>query len=95
MHAVIRKYTAAPSVVAEAKPKFADLEQTMRQTPGFVAYYFLETADGLATATVTEDEAGACDSMGRAASWVRQNMPNSKLGAPEVTRGEMHINATR
>jgi hypothetical protein len=95
MHAVIRKYTAAPSVIAEAKPKFADLEQTMRQTPGFVSYYFLETADGLATVTVTEDEAGATDSMGRAASWVRQHMPNSTLGAPEVTQGQMLIHATR
>ena len=30
----------------------------MRQTPGFVAYYFLETDDGIATITITEDEAG-------------------------------------
>ena len=28
----------------------------MRQTPGFVAYYFLDTADGVATITITEDE---------------------------------------
>ena len=55
MHAVIRTYAAAPEVVAEARPKLADLEQTMRRLPGFVAYYFIETADGLATVTVTED----------------------------------------
>jgi hypothetical protein len=95
MHAVIRKYTAAPTVVAEAKPKMAHLEQTMRKTPGFVAYYFLETADGLATVTVTEDEAGGTESMGRAASWVQQNMPNSGLGTPEVTQGQTLISATR
>jgi len=41
----------------EAKAKFADLEQTMRKTPGVVAYYFLETADGVAPVTVTEDTA--------------------------------------
>jgi hypothetical protein len=95
MHAVIRTYTAAPTVVAEAKPKFADLEQTMRKTPGFVAYYFLETADGVATVTVTEDAAGSTESMGRAANWVKQNLPNSTLGAPAVTQGQMLINATR
>jgi hypothetical protein len=88
MHTVIRKYTAAPNVVADARPKLAHLEQTMRQTPGFVAYYFLETEDGIATITITEDEAGTQESMGRAATWVQQNLPNSGLGAPEVIRGE-------
>jgi hypothetical protein len=95
MHVVIRKYTAAPQVIAEARPKFAHLEQTMRGTPGFVAYYLLETEDGLATITVTEDETGTAESMGRAADWVKQNMPNSALGPPEVTRGQTLINATR
>ena len=95
MHAVIRKYTAAPSVVADAKSQLADLEQTMRKTPGFVAYYFIDTEDGVATVTVAEDEAGTTESMGRAASWAKQHMPNSTLGAPEVTKGQMLINATR
>ena len=95
MHAVIRKYTAGSDVLDEARPKLAHLEQEMRQTPGFVAYYFLETDDGIATITITEDEAGTQESMSRAANWVQQNLPNSKLGAPEVIRGETHINATR
>jgi quinol monooxygenase YgiN len=95
MHAVIRKYTAAPNVVEDARPKLAHLEQTMRQTPGFVAYYFIQTDDGLATITITEDEAGTQESMSRAANWVQQNLPNSGLGAPEVTRGETLLNATR
>src|SRR5215212_3530925 len=85
MHTVIRTYTAAPNVVADARPKLAHLEQTMRQTPGFVAYDFLETEDGI---TITEDEAGTQESMGRAATWVQQNLPNSGLGAPEVIRGQ-------
>jgi hypothetical protein len=95
MHAVIRKYTAGPDIAAEARPKMQHLEQTMRQTPGFVAYYFLETDDGIATITITEDETGTQESMGRAANWVRQNLPNSNLGAPEVIRGDVQIAATR
>ena len=95
MHAVIRKYTAAPDVIDEARPKLAHLEQTMRGTPGFVAYYFVQTDDGLATITITEDEAGTTESMSRAATWVRENMVNSTLGAPEVIRGETLISATR
>jgi hypothetical protein len=95
MHVVIRKYTAGSEVAEEMRSKVAHLEQTMRQTPGFVAYYFVETEDGIATITITEDEAGTLESMGRAANWVQENLPNSTLGTPEVTRGETLINATR
>jgi hypothetical protein len=96
MHAVIRKYTAAPDVITEARPKLQHLEQTMRGTPGFVAYYFLETDDGVATITITEDETGATESMSRAANWVQQNLDSrASLGAPEVTTGEVLLNATR
>jgi hypothetical protein len=97
MHAVIRKYTASPEVAEEARPKLEQLKQTMQQTPGFVAYYFLETDDGLTTITITDDETGTQESMGRAANWVQQNLPQSKgkMGAPEVTTGQVMMSATR
>lgn len=95
MHAVIRKYTAPSDVVAEARTKLVDLEQTMRGTPGFVAYYLIETDDGLATVTVTDDERGTTESMGRAADWTKRNMPNASLEAPQVIKGAALVNATR
>ena len=96
MHAVVRKYTASPDVVTEARPKLQHLEQTMRGTPGFVAYYFLETDDGVATITITEDETGTTESMSRAANWVQQNLDSrASLGAPEVTTGQVLLSATR
>ena len=96
MHAVIRKYTSSPDVMDEARPKMHHLEQTMRGTPGFVAYYFLETDDGITTITITEDETGTTESMSRAANWVQQNLPSrDQLGRPEVTTGLVLISATR
>jgi len=96
MHAVIRKYTNPPDVQTEARPKLQQLEQTMRGTPGFVAYYFLETDNGITTITITEDEAGTTESMSRAADWVQQNLDSrASLGSPEVTTGEVLISATR
>ena len=96
MHAVIRKYSGARGVVDEARGKLAHLEQTMRATPGFVAYYFLETADGVATITITEDETGTTESMSRAANWVQQNLESrDQLGRPEVTTGQVLMSATR
>jgi hypothetical protein len=96
MHAVIRKYIANQDVIDEALPKLEHLARTMRETPGFIAYYFLRTGDGLTTITVTEDEAGSSESMGRAADWVRQNLQSrGSLGAPEVTVGEILMNTDR
>jgi hypothetical protein len=96
MHAVIRKYSGARGVVDEARDKLDHLEQTMRATPGFVAYYFLETADGVATITITEDETGTTESMSRAANWVQQNLESrDQLGRPEVTTGQVLVSATR
>ena len=96
MHAVIRKYTHPADVLTEARPKLGHLEQTMRGTPGFVAYYFLETDDGITTITITEDEAGTTESMSRAANWVQQNLDSrASLGSPEVTTGQVLLSATR
>lgn len=97
MHTVIRRYTAPPDVMDEARPKLVDLEQTMRQLPGFVAYYFLETEDGIATITITEEETGTEESIHRAADWVRANLTETRslLSAPDVTHGDALIAATR
>jgi len=96
MHAVIRKYTHPSDVLDEARGKLGHLEQTMRGTPGFVAYYFLETDDGITTITITEDETGTTESMSRAANWVQQNLDSrASLGSPEVTTGQVLLNATR
>ena len=96
MHAVIRKYRGARGVVEEARGKLGHLEQTMRGTPGFVAYSFLETEDGVATITITEEETGTTESMRRAATWVQQNLESrEQLGSPELTTGQVLLSATR
>jgi quinol monooxygenase YgiN len=97
MHAVIRRYQATPEVLEEIRPKLAHLEQVMRQTPGFVGYYVLETDEGLTTITITEDEAGTQESMGRAAKWVQEHLPKTRaaLGPPEVITGRALLSATK
>ena len=95
MHVVIRKYTASPEYVAEARPTRARLEERMRTIPGFVAYYLVETDDGIATVTITEDETGTAESMAHAARWIEDETPNTAPSTPEVTRGHALISATR
>ena len=95
MHVVIRKYATSPEYIDQTRPKLAHLEETMRGLPGFVAYHFVETEDGITTITITEDETGTAESMGRAITWMRENTPEDLLGAPEVTEGLTLISATR
>jgi hypothetical protein len=95
MHVVVRKYATSPEYVARVRPQLAHLEETMRALPGFVAYYFVETDDGVTTITVTDDETGTAESMGQASSWMNENTPDHGLAAPEVTQGHTLISATR
>jgi hypothetical protein len=95
MHVVVRTYATSPSYVEQVRPKLAHLEETMRALPGFVAYYFVETEDGITTITVTEDETGTTESMGRAVTWMQENTPVDLPGTPEVTRGDTLISAIR
>jgi len=92
---MIRKYTASPDVIAETRRHMEHLEETMLSVPGFAAYYFIETGDGLATITVTEDETGTAESMGMAARWIEEHTPNHSPGTPEVIEGHTLISATR
>ena len=67
----------------------------MRAIPGFVAYHFVETEDGITTVTITEDETGTAESVDRVATWMQEHTPVNLPGAPEVTQGHTLISATR
>ena len=95
MQLVIRTYVTSPAYIEQVRPKLAHLEEAMRALPGFVAYYFVESEDGITTITITEDEVGTVESMGRAASWMQEHTPEDLPGAPEVTQGHILLSATR
>jgi hypothetical protein len=91
MYAVVRRYTAANDLTNAVNEKRASLEQAMRGLPGFVAYYLVNQGDAVATITVCEDRAGAEQSIQVAADWVKQNLPDSGLSAPEITQGDVLV----
>jgi hypothetical protein len=59
-----------------------------------VAYHFVERKYGITTITITEDETGTAESMGRAVTWIRENTPADLPGVPEVIAGHSLISAT-
>jgi hypothetical protein len=95
MHAVVRRYRGASALNELLGQRSQDVEQLLRDVPGFVAYYAIRDGDELATVTVCEDQAGTHESSRRAAEWVRQNLTDGTAGAPAITEGEAFIHFSR
>ncbi len=95
MYTVIRTYTGAPSFATELKRHSAEVESVISGVPGFIAYYFIATNDGGVSVTVCEQRAGCDESTRLASEWLRKNLPNLKLKAPQVVSGEMSFKFAR
>jgi hypothetical protein len=95
MHAVVRRYKGASALNDLLAQRSQEVEQLLRDVPGFAAYYAIRDGDELATVTVCEDQTGTQESSRRAAEWVRQNLTGGSVGAPEITEGEAFIQFSR
>jgi hypothetical protein len=91
MHAVIRNYAGAPNLVSELTKRAAEVESIINTVPGFISYYLLKTNDGMVSVTVCESAKGCDESSRRASDWLRQNLPNLKIAAPQIISGELAL----
>ena len=91
MHSVIRTYTGAPGAAAQLKPHAKEIETLLRRAKGFIAYYLLDTPDGMISITVCQDRAGCDESTQLAAQWVRENKPNLFKSPPQITQGDLAL----
>ena len=69
-----------------------EVRELISGVPGFVAYYAVRDGDKLMSITVCDDRAGTDESSKRAAAWVKENLPSTTMGAPNVGQGEVFIN---
>jgi heme-degrading monooxygenase HmoA len=91
MYATIRNY-AGNAGLADALVEHQDeVRSVVGEIDGFRAYYLLKTADGAASISVFDDEAGASESTRAAGAWVAENLPDHAGTAPQVTSGEVVI----
>jgi hypothetical protein len=90
MYAAVRRYKFDSKSGTEIAQKIQDgFIPILRKTPGFVAYYWLETATGEgASLSVFDSAAGAEESIRVAADFVQKNLA-ALLGKPEVIQGEV------
>ena len=91
MHVVIRHYEGSAKLIDELVDRRKDVEELIRGVDGFVAYYLVKTADGGASVSVFENEAGTTESNKRAAAYLKQNLDGVAAGPPKIIEGEAVI----
>ena len=91
MYAVVRNFTGAPTLGDELKKRSKEVESAISTVPGFMTYFLLKTSDGIASFTVCESQASCDESTKRATAWLRENLPQLKVGPPQIITGEVAI----
>ncbi|MEU5533730.1 hypothetical protein [Streptomyces sp. NPDC020362] len=90
MYAVIRRYEGVVDPAEAGRRVDEGFVPLLRQVPGFVAYYWVDAGNGVMVSTgVFEDQAGAEESVRRAADFVRDNLASLLPNPPQVTAGQV------
>ena len=63
----------------------------IRQVPGFLEYFLVETGEGVLSISVFTEQAGMEESTRRAADWVQENLAGFFTGPPTVTTGSVWL----
>jgi hypothetical protein len=94
MFVVIRRYAAGARADEVARRVGEGLVPALRDLPGFRAYYAFVGEDGRpASVSIVDSRAAAVVANERAREWVAANMADLIPDPPEVTMGEMLVDA--
>ncbi len=91
MFATIRVYSGSDELADALVANESAVQQLISEIDGFKAYYLVRTADGAASMSIYEDQAGATASDQAARAWVGENLPDLEVGPPKVTAGDVVI----
>jgi hypothetical protein len=91
MFAVLRRYRVRLGTVAQAVTQTeATLVPLLKQVPGFVAYYLLDTGDNIVAAlTVFDSKPAAESASGLLSGWFRNDWPAFQLLPPDAGVAEL------
>ena len=97
MYSSIRRYKTTPEGAAAIVDllRQGNIEERIGVLPGFIAYCIVDCGEGeLLTINVFDELATAERSNEIAAQWVKEYvLPNYSLSPPEITVGEVVLNA--
>ena len=91
MYIAVRRYKIKPGSIDEIVRNVSEgFVPLISQTSGFIAYYVADAGNDLAfSVSIFQDQAGADESTGAAADYVKQNLAALFQGPPEITAGEV------
>ncbi|MFE5191525.1 hypothetical protein [Streptomyces sp. NPDC056628] len=90
MYAVVRRYEGVTDPAEAGRRVEEEFVPLLRRVPGFVAYYWVDAADGVMLSMgVFEDRAGAEESTLRAGDFVRDRLAELLPQPPLVAAGEV------
>ena len=93
MYATVRNYVGE-GLVDELMGREGEVKSLIEGIAGFHAYYLIRTDKGDAVSvSVYQDRSGAEESNRAAAEWIRGNLPGLSISAPQVSAGEVVIQA--
>ncbi|MFG2891187.1 hypothetical protein [Streptomyces sp. NPDC048248] len=94
MYAAVRRYEGVSDPSEAGRVVDEGFVPLMRQVPGFVAYYWVDAGNGVMVSTsVFQDQAGADESVSRAADFVRDNLATLLPNPPQIMAGEVMASA--
>ncbi len=93
MYASIRKYYIIPGTAEEFMRRVREgFVPLISQVSGFHAYYVVQVRDDeVISVSIFDSQAGAEESVRRAADWVAKNISSFIQGLPEITVGYVRI----
>ncbi|MEO5575544.1 MAG: hypothetical protein ABIR67_05445 [Gaiellaceae bacterium] len=91
MYGTVRIYTGSSELADALVENETEVKRIVSEIDGFKAYHLIRTADGAASVSVYESESGAEESNTVAAAWIRENLPDLTIAAPQVSAGEVVI----
>ncbi|MEU6660061.1 hypothetical protein [Streptomyces sp. NPDC046821] len=90
MYAAVRRYDGVTDTAAAGRLVDEEFVPLMRQVSGFVAYYWIDAGDGVMVSTsVFQNQAGAEESISKAADFVRDKLASLLPNPPQVTAGRV------
>jgi hypothetical protein len=93
MYATVRNYAGMEGMADALVEHEDDVKSLITAIDGFRAYYLIKTSDGAISISVYDDESGAEESTRQAGDWTRENLPGVATGSPQVSAGEVVIQA--
>jgi hypothetical protein len=91
MYASVRTYAGNTELADALVENESEVKRIISEIDGFKAYYLIRSADGATSVSVYESKDGAEESNRAAAAWLKENLPDLAVSAPQVSAGEVAI----